>query len=93
MYHIRLHFVPRLRMRGAISTNPHSATIKNAWSYASTNPYLIIAWCLIQHKDNSTFTLCFIRFQFLHFFILFVFDIILLFLQNFPLQFEFYLPF
>jgi len=31
--------------------------VKNAWSYAFTAPYVSMAWCLVKHKDNFTFTL------------------------------------
>jgi len=36
-----LHLVQRLRMRGAIPLLP---------------PYVFIAWCLVEHRDSSTFT-------------------------------------
>jgi hypothetical protein len=26
------------------------------WSYTSTPPYVFMAWCLVKHKDNCTFT-------------------------------------
>jgi len=37
---IHLHLVPRL---------------KNAWNYTSTHQYTFMAWCLVKHRDNSTF--------------------------------------
>jgi hypothetical protein len=30
---------------------------KNAWSYTSTPQYVFMAWCLVKHRDNFTFTL------------------------------------
>jgi hypothetical protein len=35
---------------------PSSAKIKNSWSYTSTPPYVFMAWCLVNHEDNFTFT-------------------------------------
>jgi hypothetical protein len=34
-----------------------SAKVKNAWSYTFTPLYVFIAWCVIKHRDNFTFTL------------------------------------
>jgi len=34
--------------------SPTNAIIKNAWSYASTSPYIFMAWCLIKNKENVT---------------------------------------
>jgi len=34
-----------------------SAEFKNAWSYASTPPYVFMALCLVKHSDNCTFYL------------------------------------
>jgi hypothetical protein len=36
---------------------PPSAEVKNAWSYTSTPQYVFMAWCLVKHRDNFTFTL------------------------------------
>jgi hypothetical protein len=36
---------------------PSSAEVKNAWSYTSTPQYVFMAWCLVKHRDNFTFTL------------------------------------
>jgi hypothetical protein len=33
-----------------------SAEVNNAWSYTSWPPYVFMAWCLVQHRDNCTFT-------------------------------------
>jgi hypothetical protein len=35
---------------------PSSAKVKNAWSYTSTPQYVLMAWCLVKHRDNFTFT-------------------------------------
>jgi hypothetical protein len=37
-------------------STPSSAEIKNAWSYTSTPQYVFMAWCLVKHGDNFTFT-------------------------------------
>jgi hypothetical protein len=34
---------------------PSSAEVKNAWSYTSTPQYVSMAWCLVKHRDNSTY--------------------------------------
>jgi hypothetical protein len=34
-----------------------SAEVKNAWNYTSTPHYVFMAWCLVKHRDNFTFTL------------------------------------
>jgi hypothetical protein len=36
---------------------PSSAEIKNAWRYTSTLQYVSMAWGLVKHRDNFTFTL------------------------------------
>jgi hypothetical protein len=36
---------------------PSSAEVKNAWSYTSTPLYAFMAWWLVEHRDNVTFTL------------------------------------
>jgi hypothetical protein len=43
---------------GALSLSS-SAEVKNAWSYTSTPQYILMAWCLVQHRDNFTFTFIF----------------------------------
>jgi hypothetical protein len=35
---------------------PSSAEVKNSWSYTSTPQYVFMAWCLLKHRDNFTFT-------------------------------------
>jgi len=40
----------------ADNSPPSSAEIKKAWSYASLPQYVFMAWCLIKHRDNFTFT-------------------------------------
>jgi hypothetical protein len=42
--------------READHSPPSSAEVKNVWSYISTPQYVLMAWCLVKHKDNSTFT-------------------------------------
>jgi hypothetical protein len=34
---------------------PSRGKIKNVWSYAITPPYIFMAWCLINHRDNFIF--------------------------------------
>jgi hypothetical protein len=41
-------------------SRPFSATVKNAWSYTSAPQYVFMAWCLVKHRDNFTFTFNFI---------------------------------
>jgi hypothetical protein len=43
--------------READHSLPSSAEVKNAWSYTSTPQYVLMAWCLVKHRDNFTFTL------------------------------------
>jgi hypothetical protein len=42
--------------READHSPPSSAEVKNVWSYTSTPQYVFIAWCLVKHRDNFTFT-------------------------------------
>jgi hypothetical protein len=35
---------------------PFCAEVKNAWICTSTPQYVLMAWCLVKHKDNFTFT-------------------------------------
>jgi len=35
---------------------PSITEVKNAWSYTSVPPYVLMAWYLVKHRDNSTFT-------------------------------------
>jgi hypothetical protein len=37
-------------------SSPSSAEIKNVWSYTSTPQFVFMAWCLVKHQDNFTFT-------------------------------------
>jgi hypothetical protein len=30
------------------------AEVKNAWSYISAPPYIILSWCLSKHRDDFT---------------------------------------
>jgi hypothetical protein len=36
---------------------PSSTVVKNMWSYTSTPLYAFMAWCLVKHRDNFTFTI------------------------------------
>jgi hypothetical protein len=46
-----------VRCAGLITDRPPSSSeVKNAWSYASIPPYAFMAWCLLKHRDNFTFT-------------------------------------
>jgi hypothetical protein len=45
--------------READHSPPSSAKVKNAWSYTSTPQYIFMAWCLVKHRDNFTFTFTF----------------------------------
>jgi hypothetical protein len=38
---------------------PSSAEVKNSCSYTYSPPYVFMAWYLVKHKDNFTFTFCF----------------------------------
>jgi hypothetical protein len=41
-----------------LTNNLHqNAEFKNVCSYLSTPPYVFLAWCLVKHGDNFTFTL------------------------------------
>jgi hypothetical protein len=35
---------------------PSSTEVRNAWRYTSTPQYVFMAWCLVKHRDNFTFT-------------------------------------
>jgi hypothetical protein len=35
---------------------PSTAEVKDVWSYTSTPQYVFMAWCLVKHWDNFTFT-------------------------------------
>jgi hypothetical protein len=45
--------------READHSNPSSAKVKNVWHYTSTPHYIYMMWCLINHRDNFTFTFTF----------------------------------
>jgi hypothetical protein len=36
--------------------SPPSSALVNVWSYTSTPQYAFMAWCLVNHRDNFTFT-------------------------------------
>jgi hypothetical protein len=42
--------------READHSPPSSAEVKNAWSYTFTPQYVFMAWCLVKHRNNFTFT-------------------------------------
>jgi hypothetical protein len=45
------------RPRREADHSPSSnAEVKNAWSYTFTPPYIIMAWCLVKHRDNFAIT-------------------------------------
>jgi hypothetical protein len=37
-------------------SHPSGAAVKNSWNYTSTPQYVFVAWCLVKHRDNFTFT-------------------------------------
>jgi hypothetical protein len=43
--------------READQSPSSSAEVKNAWIYTSTPQYVFMAWCLVKHRDNFTFTI------------------------------------
>jgi hypothetical protein len=36
--------------------SPRRADVRNVRSYTSTEPYVFMVWCLIQNRDNFSFT-------------------------------------
>jgi len=36
--------------------HPSSAEVKNGWSYTTRPHFVFVAWCLVKHKDDFTFT-------------------------------------
>jgi hypothetical protein len=42
--------------READHTPSSSAEVKNVCSYISTPQYVFMAWCLVKHRNNFTFT-------------------------------------
>jgi hypothetical protein len=40
----------------ADNSPPSSAEVKKAWSYTSIPQHVFMAWCLVKHRDNFTFT-------------------------------------
>jgi hypothetical protein len=51
-----LSLVVKQQRREADHSPPSSATVKNAWIYTSTPPYIFMAGCLVKHRDKFTFT-------------------------------------
>jgi hypothetical protein len=43
--------------REAYHSPPSSAEVMNAWNYTFTPQYVFMAWCLVKHRDDFTFTL------------------------------------
>jgi hypothetical protein len=43
--------------READHSPPSSAEVKNAWSCTSTHQYVFMAWYLIKHRENFTFSI------------------------------------
>jgi hypothetical protein len=37
-------------------SRPSRVEVEKAWSYTSTRQYVFVAWCLVKHRDNFTFT-------------------------------------
>jgi len=35
---------------------PCNSEVKNAWSYTSFSPYILMLSCLVKQRDNITFT-------------------------------------
>jgi hypothetical protein len=52
--------------READHSPPSSAEVKNAWSYTSAPQYVFMAWCLVKHRDNFTFTFTLPHYMFLY---------------------------
>jgi hypothetical protein len=48
------HFEEKRPGREADRSPPSSAEVKKLWSYTSTPPYVLIAWCLIKDRGNFT---------------------------------------
>jgi hypothetical protein len=42
--------------READHSPPSNAEVKNAWIYTSAPQYVFVAWCLVKHRDDFTFT-------------------------------------
>jgi hypothetical protein len=51
--------------READRSPPSSDEVSSAWSYTSTPHYVFMAWCLVKHRDNFTFTFTYICVHFL----------------------------
>jgi hypothetical protein len=52
-------YFPRVKRPGreANHSPPSSAEVKSVWPYTSNPPFVFMAWCLVKHRDNFTFTL------------------------------------
>jgi hypothetical protein len=51
-----LYLAVRRPGREADHSPPSCAEVENAWSYTSIPPYVFMAWCLVKHRNNFTFT-------------------------------------
>jgi hypothetical protein len=49
------------QVREVDHSTPSSAEVKNAWNYTSPPQYVFMAWCLVKHNYNFTFT-CIIKY-------------------------------
>jgi hypothetical protein len=43
-------------VREADHSPTSNAEVKNEWSYTSTPPYVFLTWCLINHRDDFTYS-------------------------------------
>jgi hypothetical protein len=50
-------FFPRVKRRETENSSPSSAEVKNAWLYTSNPQYVFMAWCLVKHSENFTFSI------------------------------------
>jgi hypothetical protein len=50
-----------------VARPPPSAEVMNEWRYTFNPPYVFMAWRLLKHKDNFTFTLSIGLLQQLHY--------------------------
>jgi hypothetical protein len=51
-----IQWVPEVLSPWVKRSRREAAKVKNAWSYTSTPQYVFMAWCLVKHRDNFTFT-------------------------------------
>jgi hypothetical protein len=56
----RVHYTQNYETSWSVKLTTHlylAQRSKNAWSYTFTPQYVFIAWCLVKHRENFTFTL------------------------------------